>query len=61
MDPEEGDFRLRPESPAYKLGFLPINTEFMGIRRPDDGQGIDEDSHYLRAIRQVAGVEQRGH
>ena len=57
VDPEQDDFRLRPESPAYRLGFLPINTGGIGIRSGDDGQGMDEDSHYLRSIRQIAGSE----
>lgn len=60
VDPEEDDFRLRPESPAYKLGFLPINTAQIGVRGRDEGKGFDEDPHYLRAVRQVAGVEPQG-
>ena len=30
--PEQGDFRLRPESPAWKLGFHPIDWQDVGPR-----------------------------
>lgn len=30
VDPDRGDYRLRPESPAFKLGFQPIPIEKMG-------------------------------
>lgn len=33
VDPAEEDFRLRPESPAALIGFAPIDTEMMGIRK----------------------------
>ena len=32
VDPAKGDYRLKPESPAWKLGFKPIPFEKMGIR-----------------------------
>lgn len=32
VDPENGDFRLRPESPALKLGFKPIDLSKVGLR-----------------------------
>jgi hypothetical protein len=32
VDPENGDFRLRPESPALKLGILPIDLSKVGLR-----------------------------
>ena len=36
VDPENGDFRLQPNSPAFGLGFQPINLENVGPRpRPD--------------------------
>ena len=35
-DAENGDFRLRPESPAFKLGFHPIDTSRIGLRRKYD-------------------------
>lgn len=57
VDPEQDDFRLRLGSPAYKLGFLPINMDGIGIRTDESGQAITEDSHYLRSIRQVAEGE----
>ena len=31
--PEQLDFRLRPESPAYKLGFQPIDLRAVGVRQ----------------------------
>ena len=32
--PDQLDFRLRPESPAYKLGFHPIDLRTVGVRQP---------------------------
>ena len=32
VDPERDDYRLRPESPAIKLGFVPIDVDKIGIR-----------------------------
>jgi len=32
VDPEHNDYRLKPESPALKLGFVPIPVEKIGIR-----------------------------
>lgn len=32
VDPTHDDYRLRPESPAFKLGFVPIDTAKIGIR-----------------------------
>jgi len=34
VDPERGDFRLKPGSPALKLGFQPIDTSGVGPRVP---------------------------
>ncbi len=34
--PEQGDFRLRPESPALKLGFEPIDTSLAGLTGPPE-------------------------
>ena len=31
VDPENGDFRLKPESPALKLGFIPIDLSKIGL------------------------------
>jgi len=36
VDPANGDFRLRPDSPALKLGFVPIDLSKVGLR---DAQG----------------------
>ena len=32
VDPENGDFRLRPNSPALKLGFVPLDQSKVGLR-----------------------------
>ncbi|MCK4417413.1 MAG: hypothetical protein KAV99_04540 [Candidatus Latescibacteria bacterium] len=32
VDPGHDDYRLRPESPALKLGFQPIDVSKIGIR-----------------------------
>ena len=32
VDPENGDYRLKPESPAHELGFKPIPFERIGPR-----------------------------
>jgi hypothetical protein len=32
VDPENGDFRLKPDSPAFKLGFVPIDVSKIGLR-----------------------------
>jgi hypothetical protein len=33
MDPANGDFRLEPDSPALKLGFVPIDLSAIGLAR----------------------------
>ena len=33
VDPEHEDYRLAPESPAWRLGFQPIDTSRIGIRK----------------------------
>mgnify|MGYP002637051392 CR=1 FL=1 len=33
VDPANGDFRLKPQSPAWKLGFKPIPFEKIGITK----------------------------
>ena len=32
VDPAHDDFRLKPDSPAIRLGFVPIDTQKIGIR-----------------------------
>ena len=42
VDVEQGDYRLRPESPAFSLGFQPIPVDQIGPRRrvvPHDKAG----------------------
>jgi hypothetical protein len=34
MDPDSDDFRLRPDSPALKLGFLSPKLPTVGLRDP---------------------------
>jgi hypothetical protein len=33
VDPQKGDFRLKPDSPAFNLGFKPIDTSTVGPRK----------------------------
>ncbi len=33
VDPERGDYRLKPESPALKLGFQPIDVSEIEPRK----------------------------
>ena len=33
VDPEQGDFRLQPESPALRMGFKPLNLSVAGPRQ----------------------------
>ncbi|HIK92676.1 MAG TPA: right-handed parallel beta-helix repeat-containing protein [Planctomycetes bacterium] len=33
VDPANGDFRLKPESPALKLGFIPIDVSRIGLQQ----------------------------
>ncbi|MCA1685829.1 MAG: right-handed parallel beta-helix repeat-containing protein [Planctomycetia bacterium] len=35
VDPEKDDFRLKPDSPALKLGFRPLDLSVVGSRAPD--------------------------
>jgi hypothetical protein len=39
VDPAHGDYRLRPDSPALALGFVPIPFEKIGITLAAAGQG----------------------
>jgi len=32
VDPENGDFRFKPNSPALKLGFVPLDMSKVGLR-----------------------------
>lgn len=32
IDPEKGDFRLKPDSPAWKLGIVPLDLSKVGLR-----------------------------
>jgi hypothetical protein len=33
VDPEHDNYRLKPDSPAFKLGFMPIDMDSMGPRK----------------------------
>jgi parallel beta-helix repeat protein len=33
FDPENGDFRLKPESPALKMGFVPLDLSKVGLQK----------------------------
>ena len=39
VDAANGDYRLKPESPAIKLGFQPIDVSRIGVRRKLPGSG----------------------
>jgi hypothetical protein len=39
INPGEGDFRLKPASPAFKLGFRPIDTRQIGLLRKRPTRG----------------------
>jgi hypothetical protein len=32
VDPAHGDYHLKPQSPAFELGFQPIPIERIGVR-----------------------------
>ena len=33
VDPENGDFRFKPDSPALKLGIIPIDISKAGLKK----------------------------
>jgi len=39
-DPANGDFRLRPDSPALKLGFVPIDVSKVGLVKTRARRGL---------------------
>ncbi len=41
VDAAGGDYRLRPESPAFKLGFQPIDFDSIGLERPAGPAHVD--------------------
>jgi parallel beta-helix repeat protein len=43
VDAEKGDFRLKPESPAFALGFQPIETKNIGPRKKSFPPGTQTD------------------
>ena len=54
-DAAKGDWRLRPESPAFKLGFAELPYGEMGLRRtrfrpelPQEAEGVREHPEWLR-------------
>lgn len=34
IDPENGDFRFAPNSPAWQMGIVPVDVSEMGLRKP---------------------------
>ena len=36
VDPENGDFRFKPNSPALKLGIAPLDLSKVGLRNKED-------------------------
>lgn len=62
VDPEHGDFTLRPESPAWKLGFEPIPFGDIGPYQDDaratwpirEAEGVRENPHWLESVPHAA-------
>ncbi len=62
VDPEHGDFTLRPESPAWKLGFEPIPFADIGPYQDDaratwpirEAEGVRENPHWLESVPRAA-------
>ena len=58
VDPEHGDFTLKPESPALKLGFEPIPFREIGPYQDDaratwpirEAEGVREIRHWLQSV-----------
>ena len=47
VDADNGDYRLKPDSPALKLGFQPIDISRIGVRRIlKNGKVIFHKAHY---------------
>ena len=42
VDPENGDFRLKPNSPALKLGFVPFDMSKVGLRTTKIAEEIEK-------------------
>ena len=40
VDPRHGDFTMRPDSPALKLGFKPIDASEIGLTGPAEGREL---------------------
>ena len=59
VDAEHGDYRLRSESPALKLGFEPIPQEQIGPYKDDaratwpirEAAGVRENPQWLQSVR----------
>lgn len=43
IDPENGDFRVKPGSPAFALGFKNFPMDQFGVRKPDFKNMVDAD------------------
>jgi hypothetical protein len=44
VDPDKMDFSLRPDSPAFALGFQPIPTTRIGLQNDDDRRELKRRS-----------------
>lgn len=47
-DPAGGDYRLHPDSPAFKLGFVDLPYEKMGLEKTDFRPEIPREAEGLR-------------
>ncbi|MDA3926919.1 MAG: right-handed parallel beta-helix repeat-containing protein [Kiritimatiellae bacterium] len=58
VDPDNGDFHLKPESPAIKLGFKPIPLDKIGLYKSDaratwpikEAEGVRENPQWLQSV-----------
>ncbi len=55
VDPQKSDYRLRPESPAYDVGFVDLPFEKMGLQKtalrpelPKEVEGLREHPEWLK-------------
>ena len=50
VDPKNGDFRLKPGSPALRLGFKPIDVSTVGPRNRRDAAAKGQRQQYLDSL-----------
>jgi hypothetical protein len=50
VDPDRFDFRLQPDSPARKLGFVPIDTSSVGLQGPSEWRDLPKQAEFPATI-----------